>query len=459
MGYRLRATLAGLALVLSACGVHQATTPAATGPSGFATSVTMTATPDSISQDGASQSTIVATVLDQNGAPKAGQTLRVDTVVGKSLTSAGVVVDVGILLPRSITTGKDGRATTIFTAPPSSPLPGGNGGVVSIEATLTGSNAQAPSARFVDIRLVPPGVILPPAGSPVASFTFAPPTPGANSPVQFNATASTGGCGVTDATGKCTGFLNTIVSYVWSFGDGAQGSGALVSHAFGGQQTYNVTLTVINDAGLAASTTQAVPVGAGSFPSPIFTFSPSAPLPGQTVFFNAAGSTPGVGHRIVSYQWTFGDGTSGSGVNVSHAYAAIGTYLVQLTVSDEAGQSTTSAGTGVTVATTPPPPPAPPVADFVFSPTPAKAGATVNFTSTTTTPSGVAIKTYTWNFGDGFSCPASCGTGVAPFSSVSHIYPLVPPSGTVTTYNVILTVTDFNNLSSTKTISVPVTTP
>jgi len=40
---------------------------------------------------------------------------------------------------------------------------------------------------------------------------------------------------------------------------------------------------------------------------------------------------------IVSYDWSFGDNTTGSGVSVSHAYTAVGIYDVNLTVTDNRG--------------------------------------------------------------------------------------------------------------------------
>jgi PKD repeat protein len=40
---------------------------------------------------------------------------------------------------------------------------------------------------------------------------------------------------------------------------------------------------------------------------------------------------------LAGYTWDFGDGTTGSGVNASHTYAAPGGYPVQLTVTDDDG--------------------------------------------------------------------------------------------------------------------------
>jgi PKD repeat protein len=141
--------------------------------------------------------------------------------------------------------------------------------------------------------------------------------------------------------------------------------------------------------------TQVITVGAGSLPTAAFTTSPSAPGLNETVFFSAVTSTPGAGHRITSYQWTFGDGGTASGANVTHPYTAAGTYTVQLTVTDEVGQSATAAGS-VAVAT-----PAPPTAAFTFSPALVRMNTTtVNFNGSA---SSASVVNWQWDFGDGFS--------------------------------------------------------
>lgn len=61
-----------------------------------------------------------------------------------------------------------------------------------------------------------------------------------------------------------------------------------------------------------------------------FNFTPAQPQAGQSVSFNASGSSG----SPEGYIWDFGDGTSTStGVTATHTYAAPGTYLVLLTVS------------------------------------------------------------------------------------------------------------------------------
>ncbi len=47
---------------------------------------------------------------------------------------------------------------------------------------------------------------------------------------------------------------------------------------------------------------------------------------------SASGDSDGT---IVSYDWSFGDGSSGSGATVNHTYASGGTYMVTLTVTDD----------------------------------------------------------------------------------------------------------------------------
>jgi hypothetical protein len=66
-------------------------------------------------------------------------------------------------------------------------------------------------------------------------------------------------------------------------------------------------------------------------------FYPSAVAVGQNVTFDASKSLD-VGF-IVSYEWSFGDGTNGTGRIVSHVYDKIGTYQVGLNVTNDEGLS------------------------------------------------------------------------------------------------------------------------
>jgi len=93
----------------------------------------------------------------------------------------------------------------------------------------------------------------------------------------------------------------------------------------------------VGPGGVSASTTVATtsipPLNAVKF-----VFSPLTPETGQSVNFNASASSAGAGQRITSYVWDFGDGATGGGVTVAHAYAVAGTYNVNLTLIDDAAQ-------------------------------------------------------------------------------------------------------------------------
>ena len=65
--------------------------------------------------------------------------------------------------------------------------------------------------------------------------------------------------------------------------------------------------------------------------------------------FNGTGSAG----NITSYQWAFGDATSGSGASINHTYAAAGTFNVTLTVSD--GSASSGQTQAVTVSVAPQP--------------------------------------------------------------------------------------------------------
>jgi PKD repeat protein len=73
-----------------------------------------------------------------------------------------------------------------------------------------------------------------------------------------------------------------------------------------------------------------------------FTATPSEGSAPLSVSFDASASYDPDG-LVSSYRWSFGDGASGSGMLVTHVYAAPGTYTAQLTVEDRRqGTSTVS---------------------------------------------------------------------------------------------------------------------
>jgi len=86
---------------------------------------------------------------------------------------------------------------------------------------------------------------------------------------------------------------------------------------------------------------QLAPAGGDLPPVASFTVTPSAPTVGVPASFDGTASRDFDG-SIVSYAWDFGDGTNATGATASHTYSAIATYLVSLTVMDDAGVTGTA---------------------------------------------------------------------------------------------------------------------
>ena len=431
-----------LALVSSACTVSSTTIPPLTGPSEFALSFALTATPDSIFQDGSSQSSITVTARDANAKSIPGLIFRLDTFVGNNPG------DYGRLSGKTLVTGPDGRATAVYTAPPAPPagsllqtcsrLPGT---CVTISATPVSTGFISAVSQTVVIHLVPVGVILPPADTPTASFVITPIPVTTNVATHFDGSASCAGSATGTAPNLvCSPTNNTIVSYSWGFGDGAAAMGRTASHSYSAPGTYTVTLTVTNDGGRIATATQSITVAASALPTPVFVFSPSTPVIGQVIQFNASASTAAAGRSIVNYVWNWGDGTpNNSGQTVSHSYTLAAAYNVTLTVTDDAGQSATITQT-VNVGLGNP--------TAVLTVTKI-GGTTVQADGSQSTASGgSSIVSYRFIWGDG-----SADT-VGPASSAVHTYPVPVPPAT-STFSVTLRVTD-NAVPARSALSPPV---
>jgi chitodextrinase len=257
--------------------------------------------------------------------PREPVTLRAEIRVN------GTIADFGSLSARTVVTGADGTATLVYTAPPSSNGLSVDGfTVVDIAVVPVGSNFANSQIRVASVRLVPPGGVIPPDGLR-PYFTVNPAAPQDHQSALFEA------CG--DPARACAPPNNPIASYSWNFGDGHTASGRVTTHQYNSPGTYVVSLTVTDGFGRSATTSSSISVGAGVNPTASFVFSPTDPLPGTRVFFNATASRAAPGRSIVSYSWDFGDGTSGSGVQASHLYPALGSFTVTLVVTDDAGRT------------------------------------------------------------------------------------------------------------------------
>jgi RHS repeat-associated protein len=146
---------------------------------------------------------------------------------------------------------------------------------------------------------------------------------------------------------------------------------------------------------------------------------------------------------IASYDWNFGDPSSGaantaSGSLAMHSFLVAGNYTVTLLVRDNQGASATVTQV-IRVA-----PNTLPVAKFAATPVTGHAPLPVAFSAAESTDAEGPISTYTWNFGDG-----TTGAG----SEINHTF------ADAGQYNVVLTVTDEKGASATAQTTISVLPP
>ena len=202
-----------------------------------------------------------------------------------------------------------------------------------------------------------------------------------------------------------------IVSWAWDFGEnGNTSTDQNPVYMYSSPGDYSVTLTVIDDQGLADAVTNTITVQARP-PIANFNFT-TAGL--QASFEDTSESPDG---EILSWSWDFGDneGTS-TEQNPVYTYAVSGVYTVTLTVTDTYGENSVSRQV--------------PVSPDNFGPVAAFSSVVMNldvaFTDASVDFDG-DITEWQWDFGDG---------SVSTAQNPSHTY------AKDSTYTVSLTVTD-----------------
>ena len=177
MASRFRALFLVALVTAAGCTVKKTEAPDLSGPSELSLSLSMAANPDTLTQDGSSQSQIVIRARDANSQPVKSLPVRLDIVVN------GVVQDFGRLSAKNVVTGGDGVATVVYTAPDKVDSVNRQT-TVAITATPVGGDATAQTPRSITIRLVPSGVITPPPGT-APDFDFTPSAPLVRQTVNF----------------------------------------------------------------------------------------------------------------------------------------------------------------------------------------------------------------------------------------------------------------------------------
>ncbi|HEU5104144.1 MAG TPA: PKD domain-containing protein [Roseiflexaceae bacterium] len=118
------------------------------------------------------------------------------------------------------------------------------------------------------------------------------------------------------------------VAYTWSFGDGATGSGPDPAHVYAAPGSYTAIVTATNGVDLlSASTTITVAE------VPIAGLSATNDSPTMLGYSTSLHAQVASGSRV-SYSWSFGDGTTGSGATPTHTYGGLGVYTAVVTASN-----------------------------------------------------------------------------------------------------------------------------
>ncbi len=215
--------------------------------------------------------------------------------------------------------------------------------------------------------------------------------------------------------------------YTWNFGDGTSGTGLTVTHTWTSSGVHQVVLDVTDGAGARASATANVfATGSAGLTAQLVFDSPSLGYAPFNVTFS--GSATG-GTAPYNFTWSFGDGSSGAGPSVSHAYGTLpaGCTTLQcpvnvtLVVRDATGaQSSTTAQVILLSGSSPP-------LSLTLDDTPGTGLAPLPVTFHAGAAGGYAPYSFVWSFGDGTS---------ASGTFANHTY-LTPG-----TYTVLLTGSD-----------------
>ena len=161
--------------------------------------------------------------------------------------------------------------------------------------------------------------------------------PGVEANALSNVTATDIGVAVS-FTGSASSGIGPYSSYEWSFGDGSTASGAITEHSYAVQGVFHATLNVTDSLGFVG--TISLPLRVNPLPAAgSIDENPSPPVAGSGVVL-AVGITGGT--APYTYAWTFGNGQSSALATPYVLFGSVGTYFVQVTVTDAVGQTVTA---------------------------------------------------------------------------------------------------------------------
>ena len=235
-----------------------------------------------------------------------------------------------------------------------------------------------------------------------------------------------------------------IVKYVWDFGDGTSGLGAVVKHTYCRDGQYAVTVTVYD--ALGHTDTASCTVTVDNVPPVASIGGPRQACLGQPVAFYAAAADPGCDQMAFTWNVVPQAACAGAGDVFTCTFAAVGKHQVTVQVSD--GQATDMATLEVDVINEPqcwPPVPQCGIANVGE----VKEGDIVTFTGAGSLPGGGTIDYYMWTFGDGTNSGWRSAVNGA-VADEPHVY---RDNGV---YHAVLTIVNSYGLRASCSLDVPV---
>lgn len=283
-------------------------------------------------------------------------------VTGSNAPSAWVAADQSVTLTASDVAGSGVAGTQYCTDAANACTPATAGSSVAVNCA-----AGAACLTYVRFRSTDNVGNVEATKSALVRIDKAAPTNGILTATPGNAQVVLGWSGISD-TGSG---LAAAAPYKLVFATGGtpascnagtvllSGTGSSFTHAgLANGTAYHYRLCATDAAGNVSAGATAVATPQAANQPPVANAGPDiGTTVGATITLNGSGSSDPDG-TIVNYHWNFGDGTSlgtGSVPSANHSYAAVGTYSVTLTVTDNSGALandtavvTVTAGTGAT---------------------------------------------------------------------------------------------------------------
>ncbi len=194
-----------------------------------------------------------------------------------------------------------------------------------------------------------------------------------------------------------------IESYRWDFGDGTQCYGQIAEHSYETAGNYIVTLFLKYQDTTTRTLEITIAINENFPPVAIFSIS------GKTrtsvdILFDATQSYDENNDEL-TFEWDFGDGTSGEGVLITHNFSSAKEYIVTLLAKDKYNTSSCSENVDITDNTKP-------VAIFEYDGN-LKKDSIITFDASLSYDEDDDELTFSWDFGDG-----SIGEG----ETLTHTY-------------------------------------